>query len=544
LKDNKNTIGEKTVELKRSAGVLAHPTCFPSDYGIGDLGESCYNFIDFLYASKQKIWQILPLNPTSYGNSPYQSPCTFAGNYLLISPDILYKKSYLSLEDIELRHKYKLEECQRRINYETVIEFKKELFKRAFKNFYTRDIDNLDFKRFCQCNEYWLDDYALFMSIKDLFIQKRKHDHKISQECENIFPEFMSEDEKNNYYYGAVWSTWPKDLVERNKKCLNEYKEKLNYEIVFYKFLQFEFFDQWNKVKIYANSKNILIIGDLPIFVAYDSVDVWINSKLFEIEEKGLFMTRIAGVPPDNLYDGKDGQLWGNPVYNWQQHKEENYLWWSRRINNTTKHVDIIRIDHFRGFESYWSVPFGSQTASNGEWFKGPGKDIFDQLHKNNSELKIIIEALGHITEPVTNLIEMCHYPTIKVLEFGFDNTKHNEHEPHNFKDQNIIIYTSTHDNDTALGWYTNLSEERKDKFRRYMNVSGNDPAWDLIRLAYSSVAIYAIASIQDLMSLNSYDRMNTPGQLKNNWEFRYTTDMLTDEIKQRLQYLVNLFDR
>lgn len=530
----KKILGGKNMKLKRSAGVLMHPTSLYSDYGIGDLGESCFEFIDFLHASNQKIWQVLPITSTSFGDSPYQSFSTFAGNFLLISPKILLQKKYLSDEDLKDVPDFDLH----KVDYAKVIDYKSKLFRVAYENFKIDKAVKKSFDKFCKKNADWLDDYALFVALKNYFIDKRKNDLQI--ENSKLFSD-LPKNTANDYYYGALWNTWPDEIKKRDKKALDKWTQLLQDEISYQKFLQFEFFDEWFAVKDYANSHNISIIGDIPIFVAFDSADVWANPHLFELDSD-YFPSSVAGVPPD--YFSATGQLWGNPLYNWQSNKNSDYDWWIKRIKNTFECVDILRIDHFRAFESYWAIKFGEKTAVNGKWCKGPGKKFFDCVEKKLGKLPIIAEDLGIITKEVINLRDACGFPGMKVLQFAFDDGDENDHLPHNFETSNIVAYTGTHDNDTVVGWYEKAPENYKDKFRRYMNVSGNDPAWELIRLLYSSVAAFAIVPVQDLMGLNSKARMNFPGVASGNWQFRFTKEMLSSQIQDKLIYLCDLFQR
>lgn len=529
------------MKLKRKSGILVHPTSFPSKFGIGDLGEYSYKFIDFLREANQKLWQILPLNPTSFGDSPYQCFSTFAGNYLLISPYILIDEGYLNEKDINNIPNFNA----RKVEYSNVISYKNSLFKKAYQNFklHSNKLQRSNYNNFCKKNSSWLNDYALFVALKQYFIEERKNDVN-SKEYQNYFKKnkgFITENCINDFFYGAVWNSWPEDIANREQKSIEKYINKLSESIEYEKFLQYEFFRQWDNLKKYANNNNIKIIGDLPIFVAMDSCDVWSNPNLFHLDTAGN-PTVVAGVPPD--YFSETGQLWGNPLYKWNLHKETEYKWWVDRISECLKLVDIIRIDHFRGFESYWAVKYGEETAINGEWVKGAGKDFFDILQKKLGTLPIIAEDLGLITPEVEFLRDSLNLPGMKILQFAFDEDEENDYMPHNISNCNCVIYTGTHDNDTTVGWYEKAPESYKDHFRRYMNTPGTDPAWDLIRLAFSSVASYAIIPIQDIMGLNSHDRMNTPGLPWGNWQFRYTEEMLADNLIYKLNYLTNLFNR
>ena len=520
----------------RSSGVLLHPVSFPSNYGIGDFGESGYKFIDFLEKSGQTLWQVLPLGPTSFGDSPYQSFSTFAGNILLISPDILIKKGLL---DESIKNEIP-QFSNNKIDYGNVIKYKTGLYKKAFEKF--KKTKNKAFDEFCEKNKNWLEDYALFVSLKDYFIEERKNEWESAE-----FKKFckktkgkLSENVQKDYYYGAVWSTWPISLVKREAATIKKWQSKLADSILYYKFLQFEFFEEWFELKKYANSKDIKIIGDIPIFVAYDSADAWANPKNYYMDTEG-FPTLVAGVPPD--YFSATGQLWGNPLYKWSEHKNSKYKWWIDRIKSILSMVDIVRIDHFRGFESFWQVPFGEETAINGKWTKGPGAELFNAIKKELGSLPIIAEDLGIITDEVNELRDKLQFPGMKVLQFAFDDSENNDYLPHNY-DKNCVVYTGTHDNDTTLGWYRNANENEKDKLRRYMNVSGENVSWDLIRLAMSSTAVFSIFPLQDIMKLDESARMNTPSVAGGNWQWRYTDDMLKDEYSESLMYLTKLFAR
>lgn len=542
------------MDFERSSGILLHPTSFPSKYGIGDFGLYAYKFIDFLKKAEQTLWQVLPLGPTSFGDSPYQSFSTFAGNTLLISPEILRKENYLTNEDL-----LEIPEFDDTIiDYGVVIEYKDLLYKKAYEKFNLSATkqQKLAYDKFCTENIFWLEDYTLFAALKDYFIQQRNiqedinsidGEAKVFNENFEIFKEthskILSGNIVNDYYFGAVWSTWPDDLVARKPEALNEWKEKLSDKIKYYKFLQYEFSRQWNKLKDYANTNDIKIIGDIPIFVAYDSADTWANPDLFHLDTKG-FPKVVAGVPPD--YFSATGQLWGNPLYKWENHKKTKYKWWIDRIKGTLKLVDIARIDHFRGFDEYWEIPANEKTAINGKWRKGPGKDLFIAIKKALGELPIIAEDLGIISESVGKLRDYFDFPGMKILQFAFledDIKAENPYLPHNVE-KNSVIYSGTHDNNTTKGWYKEINYTEKDIIRRYINVSGENISWDFIRLAYSTVCSMAIVTMQDIMNLDSDCRMNTPGEASNNWQWRYTQDMILDEFAERLAYLSKLFGR
>ncbi|MCL2400079.1 MAG: 4-alpha-glucanotransferase [Defluviitaleaceae bacterium] len=528
--------------MQRVSGILVHPTSFPGLYGIGDLGDGAYKFIDFMHKAKQSLWQILPLGPTGYGDSPYQSFSTFAGNHYLISPDLLLKEGYLTPSDLDSIPVFD----SINVDYGPVIDYKMNLYRVAFKRFKT-DATPTQIKaytKFCEDQKSWLDNYTLFVSIKRHFIEERKNE--INSPALDVFRQanqkYLTEGQIKDYYYGACWSSWPDDIAKYTEEAITEYQILLAKEIEFHNFLQYEFFRQWTILRNYAHKKNIKIVGDVPIFVALDSSDVWAEPELFQLDKTGN-PRAVAGVPPD--YFSETGQLWGNPLYDWTAHKKEGYTWWVRRISGLLGMVDIIRIDHFIGFDSYWATPYGNTTAVNGKWIKGPGKSIFTAMLKELGKLPIIAEDLGEITESVIALRDSMRFPGMKVLQFAFSPDGKNPYLPHNFESSNTVVYTGTHDNDTTIGWYNNsASEEEKDYYRRYLNVSGDNVAWDLIRLAWASNAAYAIAPIQDVFSLGTEARMNTPGEPSGNWRFRYTSDMLKSELAEKLAYLTETFNR
>ncbi|MBR8829155.1 MAG: 4-alpha-glucanotransferase [Gomphosphaeria aponina SAG 52.96 = DSM 107014] len=493
----------------RSSGILLHPTSLPSKYGIGDLGSQAYEFIDFLGESGQQIWQILPLGPTGWGNSPYSSYSALAGNPLLISPEKLQEKGLLSEEDLE-----KLPEFPRdRVNYDLVRTTKMPLLQKAGENFKQREEwEQKEFLEFCESQADWLDDYGLFMAIK----------------------------EANN---GASWMHWDKAIATRQPEAIAQWNQRLTDQIFYHKFMQFEFFRQWKELKQYANEKGIKIFGDIPIYVAHDSVDVWANREIFCLDEATGAATLMAGVPPD--YFSETGQLWGNPVYNWEKLEQDNFQWWVRRIQGMLEYVDIIRIDHFRGFEAYWAVPQGETTAMNGEWIEAPGEAFFTILLKELGELPIVAEDLGVITKEVEALRDKFEFPGMKILHFAFDSDRANPFLPFNYSNRNCVVYTGTHDNNTTLGWF----EERSfvEKARVVNHLGGICPEginWSLIRLALSSVANSAIFPLQDILGLSTWAKMNTPSTIEDNWSWRYRPEALTPDIAQHLKHLTYLYGR
>ncbi len=493
----------------RYAGILVHPTSFPSPYGIGDMGQSAYDFIDFLYETKQHLWQVLPLGPTGFGDSPYQGPSAFAGQPLIISPDKLKEKGLLKEEDLQDIPAWD----PRKVDYGTVIGYKTGLLHKAFAVFgHTPDKSMLEaFELFCQEEKNWLDDYCLFMAVKD-------------------------------YHEGRCWLDWEEDIKLPTPASKKAWQDKLAEQIRYYRFVQFIFRMQWDELRAYAHEHEVEIIGDIPIFVALDSCDVWANRKYFRLDTKG-YPTHVAGVPPD--YFSETGQLWGNPLYDWEYQKKTGYSWWLERVGQQLKLVDYLRIDHFRGFEAYWAIPADEETAINGEWVKGPCEDLFLAFQKKfGKELPIFAEDLGVITPEVEQLRDRFGFPGMKVLQFGFGDMNDKSYVPHFYTTTNCLCYTGTHDNDTTMGWYRVQPEKIQDRIRRYGNTDGNMVSLDFIRFAFASIARYAIFPIQDLMLLGSEGRMNTPGVAAANWSFRYTPDMLTPERKEWLKQTTCLFAR
>jgi 4-alpha-glucanotransferase len=525
---------------KRASGILAHPTSFPGPYGMGDLGKGAYDFIDFLEAAKQKLWQVLPLGPTGFGDSPYQSFSAFAGNPYLISPDGLVKEGWLTKEDVTDVPDFEA----RSVDFGPVIEYKMGLFRKAYERFAKQvtAAQRIKFTRFCTKHRSWLEDYALFMAIKAHYIAERKNEWESPgvRAYRKQTKKHLTTDQANDYYYGAAWSSWPEEIAGRDPKALKKISARLSDETGLIKFLQYEFFRQWDALKTYANEKGIRVVGDIPIFVALDSADVWAMPELYHL--KGCWPTAVAGVPPD--YFSETGQLWGNPLYDWDKHGEDNYAWWCRRAEAVLGLVDLARIDHFRGFEAYWSVPYGQKTAIKGKWIKGPEKSLFDALKKHLNGLPIIAEDLGIITKEVDRLRLDFRLPGMKVLQFAFNPKDESAYLPHMFEDNLTVVYSGTHDNDTTLGWYGTATDVEKDYLRRYLNVSGEDVSWDMIRLALSTTGAFAVVPIQDVMGLGTDARMNQPGQATGWWRFRYTEEMLKDEYAERLAYLTGLYHR
>lgn len=497
------------LDKRRVSGILVHPTSFPSPYGIGDLGQSAYDFIDFLAACGQCLWQVLPLGPTSFGDSPYQSFSAFAGQPLLISPELLKKDGLLSAQDLTEIPKWE----SNNVDYGWVLVYKKSLFEKAYTQFSYMAGTPLyrEYQSFCEKHRFWLDDYALFMALKDL-------------------------------HEGRCWLEWEPEYVMLEPQLRCELEGRLWKELSYYRFLQFLFYRQWNALKEYANHRGIAIIGDIPIFVAADSADVWANKSLFQLDTTGHPL-RVAGVPPD--YFSVTGQLWGNPLYDWEAHKRQHYRWWIQRIRHQLGLTDYLRIDHFRGFEAYWSVPAEEETAVNGMWVKGPGADLFEAIQRElGSELPILAEDLGVITPEVEALRDDFGFPGMKILQFGFEGMGESSFQPHNYTTTNCLCYTGTHDNDTTLGWYNYIQKEPREKLKRYLNSDGSQISLDMIRLCLGSIARYALFPIQDLLQLDTEARMNTPGVPSGNWTFRYQEGDLTPELSAWLLETTRLYGR
>ncbi|HEY7751673.1 MAG TPA: 4-alpha-glucanotransferase [Ignavibacteriaceae bacterium] len=499
------------MQFERSAGILLHPTSLPGKYGIGDLGSEAYKFVDFLKEAGQTLWQVFPLGPTGYGDSPYQCFSAFAGNPLLISFEKLKEDGFLSSSELE---NVTFSDVKK-IDYGKVIEYKKSVLKKAYSNFKNNShgLEN-DFEKFCKAHKGWLNDFALFMACK-------------------------------NYHDGAVWSSWEKGLVQRNKKVLVEWVKKLSDEIQFQRFIQFVFFRQWKSLKEYANKQGIKIIGDMPIFIAYDSADLWANKELFTVDEEGK-LTFVAGVPPD--YFSATGQLWGNPLYKWDEMEKDDFLWWRNRFSSLLELVDVVRIDHFRGFEAYWKIPGDAKTAEKGKWTKAPGEKLFKSLKKHLGELPILAEDLGVITPPVEALRDQFRFPGMKVLQFAFGTKMEKKFLPHNYV-QNCVVYTGTHDNDTTKSYFEKekLNKGKNDIYEHaqvYLNYQGDDILSELIRVAYASTANIVIIPLQDILGLGSEARMNFPSTTGGNWTWRFTWDQVNPNLAKHYFGLAHLYER
>ncbi len=502
------------MRFPRSSGILLHPTCLPGRWGIGDLGQPACQFIDVLVEAGQHLWQILPLNPTGYGDSPYQSFSAFAGNPLLISLDRLVENGLLDKDELTEQPASGLAEDE--VNYGPVIDFKRPLLQRSFERLRRGQAPAEQaeaFDRFRAENAAWLNDYALFMALKE-------------------------------YHAGVSWDAWESGIAQRQPRALERWSRRLSEQTMLHQYQQYLFFTQWREIKEYANEHDILIIGDAPIFVAYDSADVWANPDLFYLDEEG-HPTVVAGVPPD--YFSATGQLWGNPLYRWDHMAQNGYAWWTRRLRMALSTVDILRLDHFRGFEAYWQVPAGEKTAVRGDWIRGPGAAFFQALQDSFGELCIIAEDLGLITPEVEALRDEFHLPGMKILQFAFDGKAINPYLPHNYE-RNCVVYTGTHDNDTTIGWWKTLGDEERGNVIRYLGKDEPEDSqtigWDLMRLALMSVADMAVFPLQDILRLGSAARQNTPGRAGGNWCWRFREKDLTPELAQSLRQLATTYRR
>ncbi len=492
----------------RKSGILLPIFSIPSKYGIGTFSKQAYEFVDFLVEAGQKLWQILPLGPTSYGDSPYQSFSTFAGNPYFIDLEQLIDLGYLSKEDCE---DVNFGTNPEYVDYGQLEAHRFQLLKKAYDKAREKGLEtDAGYLKFMEENSYWIKDYALYMAVKASFDD-------------------------------ACWTQWDEDIRLRKPEAIAAYSEKYAYEIGSYCFRQYMFSIQWKDLKDYANREGIEIVGDIPIYVAFDSADTWANPKLFQLEEDNIPIG-VAGCPPDAF--SETGQLWGNPLYKWEYHKETNYEWWMKRIAHCYEMYDIVRIDHFRGFDEYWFVPYGDDTAQNGKWMPGPGMDLFETMKEVLGEKKVIAEDLGFLTETVLELVEKSGFPGMKVLQFAFGGGSDNAYLPHNHK-KNSIVYTGTHDNETTLGWYRNLDERTEKHVKEYFDITDETKVnWTIIRAALSSVADTAIIPMQDYLGLGNEARINTPSTLGGNWEWRMKEDVCTRELAEKIAALTKLYGR
>jgi len=486
---------------------MAHPTSLPGRHGIGDIGEEAFRFVDWLALARQRLWQVMPLGPTGYGNSPYASPSAFAGNPLLISLPWLAVDGLLLGEHLEHHPSFPEHE----VDFGLVESFKMDLLHRAFNRFRSGAATALRpaFQAFCEAEAEWLDDYALFMALRDA-------------------------------HGRSVWTDWPEDIRDRSPAAMDDWRRHLSAEIRFHQFTQFQFRRQWSELRRYANQRDIKIIGDIPIFVAHDSVDVWAHREWFRLDDHGA-PTVVAGVPPDAFT--ALGQRWGNPHYDWKAIGASGYAWWMARVRSVLSLVDIIRIDHFRGFAASWVVPAGDESAAGGRWERGPGESIFRTFRDGLGDSPFIVEDLGLITPDVNLLRNQLGLPGMKVLQFAFGSGPENAYLPHNY-DANCAVYSGTHDNQTTIGWFYTRDERERQDVQRYIGSDGSDIAWDFIRLALASVADLAIVTLQDIMRLGDEARMNTPGRVFGNWGWRFLSHQLHPGLAAGLGELTTMYGR
>jgi 4-alpha-glucanotransferase len=484
--------------------VLLHPTSLPSRYGIGDLGSAASQFLDYLNRAKQRLWQVLPLGPTGYGDSPYASPSAFAGNTLLIAPELLIQEGLLESGDVEPLRRLP----EDRVVFGELQPLKRQLLEKAFRS-EKRQLTQDRLEAFKRAQAAWLDDFALFTALTE------QHGH---------------------------WLDWPPPLRDREPAALEQARHELHEQIDLHTFAQFLFFDQWHALRARANQLGISIIGDIPIFVAHESADVWAHRHLFKLDDQGR-PTVVAGVPPD--YFSATGQLWGNPLYDWHAIARDGYQWWIARMRHLLELVDIVRIDHFRGFEAAWEVPANAATAVHGTWVRGAGKDVFDAIDRAlGGHMPVIAEDLGLITDEVRELLAQTGYPGMKVLQFAFGGGSDNPYLPHNYTHPNCVVYTGTHDNDTSRGWFTSLSDPERHSLLRYLGDTSSGIACALTRLALASIADTAIVPLQDVLDLGSEARMNVPGSVGGSWMWRVRADQLDLARADNLAELTHIYGR
>lgn len=495
---------------KRKCGVLMSVSSLPSAYGIGCFSKSAYEFVDNLARAGQSYWQILPLGPTSYGDSPYQSFSTFAGNPYFISLEDLIEEKVLTKEECD---GVDFGSDETYVDYEKIYQERYRLLRKAYER--SAITENPNYRRFIEEQDYWLSDYALFMAVKIRF--------------ENL-----------------PWTSWAEDIRLRYQYALDYYRKELYFDIEFQKYMQFKFYQQWGRLKAYANQKGIQIIGDIPIYVAMDSADAWASPWLFQLDKENL-PTKVAGCPPDAF--SETGQLWGNPLYHWENHKNSGFDWWVKRIAHCFTMYDVLRIDHFRGFDEYYAIPYGDETAENGWWEKGPGMDLFRMVSRHLGDRHIIAEDLGYVTDSVKQLVSDSGYPNMRVLEFAFDERdtgNASDYLPHNYP-RNCVVYTGTHDNETLVSWVQNISASERRMVRKYLHdfqSSGEELCRKLICLAMGSVAELCIIPIQDYLGLDDSARMNQPSTLGKNWRWRLKKGQLSDELCREMEELAQIYGR
>ena len=493
--------------MSRRCGILLPVSSLPSKYGIGAFSKEAYEFVDFLAASGQKLWQVLPMGPTGYGDSPYQSFSTFAGNPYFIDLDTLVEKKLLLQEECEA--------CDwgndpQKVDYEKIYLSRFDILKKAFERF---DRTDEDYQKFYEDNKAWVEEYSLFMVLK-------------------------------NHFDGKSWQEWPKDIRNHEALAVRSYSNQFEDEMEFYIFQQYMFDRQWSDLRHYANKAGIKIVGDIPIYVSLDSVEVWSNPKLFALDENRVPLA-VAGCPPDAF--SADGQLWGNPLYDWAYHKKTGFKWWIERMKALFNRFDIVRIDHFRGFDEYYSIPYGAKTAAEGHWEKGIGIELFNAIKQAFGEhAEIIAEDLGFVTETVKQLLADAGYPGMKIIEFAFDSREAGDYIPYNYT-KNCVVYTGTHDNDTLQGWYKAINEEDREFAIEYLGNKATpveEIHWDFIRLALSTVADTCVIAAQDYLGLGSEARINTPSSIGGNWEWRVKKGVFTKELSQKILKLSKIYGR
>lgn len=493
----------------RKSGILLPVSSLPSRYGIGTFSKEAYEFVDFLRDAGQKLWQILPLGATGYGDSPYQSFSTFAGNPYYIDLEKFIEQGWLTEAECDACDFGGSEEY---VDYEKMYFSRFVLLRKAFEKAFAGGFgENPDYLRFVEENKDWLEDYALFMTVKSSF-------------------------------GGVAFSEWDEDIRLRKPEALQAYREKYGVDLAYYRFEQYQFFTQWKALKAYANQNGIEIVGDIPIYVAFDSADTWANPELFQLDDNGM-PSAVAGCPPDAF--SATGQLWGNPLYDWTYHESTGFAWWMKRIACCYELYDIVRIDHFRGFDEYWAVPYGDATAERGKWCKGPGYALFETMKRELGEKRVIAEDLGFLTQSVLDLVEKTGYPGMKVLQFAFESGPHNDYLPHNYT-KNCVVYTGTHDNDTTLGWYESLPDWAKDFAGEYLGRKKEETeiGWVFIRAAISSVADTAIIPLQDYLGIGKAARINIPSTLGDNWKWRMRKGVCTGALAERIGRLCRLYGR
>lgn len=497
--------------MKRSAGVIMHIASLPGKFGIGTFGKEAFEYVDFLTKTGLKYWQILPLGQTGYGDSPYQSFSAFAGNPYFIDFDILKEEGLLKNEEY-LNENYG--DNEEYIDYGLLFDVKYKVLERAYENFKNSNNETIkeEYNNFVNENKSWLEDYSLYMAVKEHF---------------NL----------------SSWQNWDEDIKKREAAAMERYKELLKDRIGFWNFIQYEFFKQWNNLKNYANKNGIMIIGDIPIYVAEDSADVWSDTDAYLIDKETLKPTAVAGCPPDAF--SATGQLWGNPIYDWDYMEKDQYKWWIKRVSESLKLYDVVRIDHFRGFESYWQIPYGDDTAINGKWVKGPGMKLFNAIKEAKGEINVIAEDLGFLTQEVIDFLNESGFPGMKVLQFAFDEREESNYLPHTYN-ENSIAYTGTHDNDTFRGWFdTTGSKSDVDYCIRYLALTEEEGYnWGFIRGAWSSVSNTSIALMQDFLNLGNETRINLPSTLGLNWKWRAKAGSYDDELAHRIYKYTKMYGR